>query len=317
MNPPDQIPRLRMPRGSVGTAAALLLIPLLASCGDDREVVSVGGASSLYPLSEAVAEDYAAARPDARITVEATGSVGGLRRLCSGELDIAGASWPISSAESERCRVAANGYLAIPIVRDGIAIVANQANAVTACLTLDELRRLWEPFSSVATWRDLRPAYPAEEIHLFGPGPGSGTFDFFTSVVVGRPGASRADYYQTAADNLIAHGVAGDRWALGYFGSAAFAANRERLRTVAVDTGFGCVVPTDEAVSDGRYSPLSRDLYLYVANSTLARPEVYDFIHHYVNAAARLGTLAGYVPLPPAEYARSRSLLEGAMGDLP
>ena len=317
MKPPDPSPRPKTTRALAGTATALFLAPLVPSCAGDETVVSVGGAGSLYPLSEAVAEDYAAARPGARITVDASGSVGGLRRLCSGELDIAGASRPISNAESERCRAAGRRYLAIPIVRDGVAIVANQANTVAGCLTLDELRRLWEPSSSVGMWRDLRPAYPAEDIRLFGPGPGSGTFEFFTGVVVGRPGASRADYYQTEADNLIAHGVAGDRWALGYFGSASFAANRERLRTVAVDTGYGCVAPTDEAVSDGTYSPLSRDLYLYVTHSTLARPEVHDFVRHYVTTASRLATLAGYVPLPPAEYARSRALLEGAMGNRP
>ncbi len=290
------------------------LFPALAalSCGGDAAVVAVGGSSSLYPLSEAVAEEYAAARPGARITVEATGTAGGLRRLCSGELDVAGASRPMSGAEAEWCGATGAAYVAVPIVRDGIAVVANQANTVAGCFTLDELRRVWEPSSSVTTWRDIRPAYPAEAIHLFGPGPGSGTFDFFTRVVTGRPGASRADHYQTKADNLIAHGVASDRWALGYFGSASFAANRERLRPVAVDTGYGCVTPTDAAVSDGTYSPLSRDLYLYVAHSTLARPEVRDFVRQYVNAAPRLGPLAGYVPLPPAEYERNRALLEEA-----
>ena len=301
----------------VGATAAGLLAVFVPSCSGDLLVVSVGGSSSLYPLSEAVAGDFAASRPNARVTVGASGSEGGFRRLCSGELDIAGASRPISTAEAERCRTAGMSYLAIPIARDGVAVVANQANAAVQCLTLEELRRLWGPSSPVTTWRDLRPAYPAEVIRLFGPGPGSGTFDFFTSVVVGRPGASRADYYQTDGDNLIAHGVAGDSWALGYFGSASFAANRDRLRAVPVDTGFGCVLPTDEAVSDGTYSPLSRDLYLYVADATLARPEVYDFVQHYVTAAERMSTLTGYVPLPHAEYLRSRTLLAGTRSEIP
>lgn len=298
-------------------AAAGLVAALSTSCGRDASVVSVGGASSLYRLSEAIAEDFAAERPGTRITVAVSGSAGGFRRLCSGELDIAGASRPISTAESAECRAAGTRVLGIPVAQDGIAIVANPANTAARCLTLDELRRLWEPSGAVTTWRDLRPAYPAEEIRLFGPGPGSGTFDSFTSVVVGRAGASRADYYQTAADNLIAHGVAGNRWALGYFGSAAFAANRDRLRTVAVDTGFGCVAPTDEAVSAGTYSPLSRDLYIYVARATLARAEVHDFVQHYVAAAERLSTLTGYVPLLPAEYMRSRILLAGARSGTP
>ncbi|MXX55950.1 MAG: PstS family phosphate ABC transporter substrate-binding protein [Gemmatimonadetes bacterium] len=300
-----------------GAATAGLVVALSAGCGRDAPVVSVGGASSLYPLSEAIAEDFAGERPDARIAVVASGSAGGFRRLCAGEVDITGASRPISTAESERCRIAGIRYLGVPIARDGIAIVANRANTAVQCLTLDELRRLWEPSGAVATWRDLRPAYPSEEIRLFGPGPGSGTFDAFTRVVMGRPGASRADYYQTEADNLIAHGVAGNRWALGYFGSAAFAAHRDRLRTIEVDTGFGCVRPTDEAVSAGAYSPLSRDLYIYVAYSTLERADVFDFAHHYIVAAERLSALTGYVPLPSAEYVRSRALLAGARGAAP
>lgn len=306
-------PLRRMP----GAARAGLVAALSASCGPDASVVSVGGASSLYPLSEAIAEDFAGERADARITVAVSGSAGGFRQLCAGEIDIAGASRPISAAESEQCRIAGRRHLGIPIARDGIAIVANRANTVVQCLTLDELRRLWEPSGAVTTWRDLRPAYPSEEIRLFGPGPGSGTFDAFTSVVMGRPGASRADYYQTEADNLIAHGVAGNRWALGYFGSAAFLAHRDRLRTVEVDTGFGCVMPTDEAVSAGTYSPLSRDLYIYVAYSTLLRADVFDFVHHYVVAAEHLSAPTGYVPLPSAEYMRSRALLAGARGAAP
>ena len=309
--------RLRMYRALMGTVLAGPFAASVLSCGRDTGVVSVGGSRSLSPLSEAVAESFAAARPSAQVTVGASGSGGGFRRLCSGALDVVGASRPISTAESERCRRAGLRYLAFPIARDGLAIVVNKANAAAQCLTLEELRRLWEPASAVARWRDLRPAYPAETIRLYGPGPGSGTFDSFTSVVVGRPGASRTDYYQTDGDNLIAHGVAGDRWALGYFGSASFAANMDRLRAVAVDTGFGCVLPTDEAVSRGAYSPLSRDLFLYVADETLARPEVYDFVLHYVTTAEHLSTLTGYVPLPPAEYARSRALLAATRGDSP
>lgn len=289
---------------------------IVAACsggdGGAGRVVRVGGSSSLYPLSVVVADDLAAAHPEARLVVGISGTAGGLRRLCEGEIDVSGASRPISTAESARCREVKMEYLEVPVARDGIAIVANPANTAARCLTLDELARLWEPSSSVRRWRDLRPALPAETIRLFGPGSDSGTFDFFTNVVVGRPGASRVDYYQTEDDNLIGRGVAGDRWALGYLGSAAVGTNRTLLRTVAVDTGFGCVLPTEAAISDGRYSPLARDLYLYVALASLARPDVYDFVQHYVESAERLSRTTGYVALPAAEYDRALEVLARA-----
>ena len=164
------------------------------------------------------------------------------------------------------------------------------------------------------TWRDLRPAFPAERIRYYGPGPGSGTFRRFTSVVVGRPGASRTDHYQSEDDDLIARGVAGGRWGLGYFGSAAYTRNRESLRAVPVDTGFGCVEPTPEAVADGRYSPLARDLFIYVGVAALARDEVYALVEYYLSAAATLAVETGYAALPAAEYARGRAVLESGLG---
>lgn len=241
-----------------------------------------------------------------------SGTAGGIRQLCDGEIDVAGASRAISGAEADRCRAAGIRFLEIPVARDGIAIVANPANSIVECLSLEELTRLWGPAGEVRTWRDLRPALPAEPIRLFAPDPGSGTFHFFTSVVVGRPGAGRSDSYQGADDDLIARGVAGGRWGLGYFGTAALARNRESVRAVAVDTGFGCVDPTPEAVAAGRYSPLARDLYIYVGVASIARTEVYALAAHYLLTAARLAAETGYVPLPAGEYARGRAVLAAA-----
>ena len=297
-------------------AIAACAIAAQAACGAPNGgggVVRVGGSSSLYTLSEAVAESFAGVRPGFRVTVGFSGTAGGLRQLCDGEIDIAGASRRISTAEAVRCNALGFPFLEIPVARDGITIVANPANTVVDCLTLEELTRLWGPSGEVRTWRDLRPAFPAETIRLFGPGPDSGTFRFFTSVVVGRPGASRADHYQSEDDDLIARGVAGDRWGLGYFGTAAYARNRERLRTVPVDTGFGCVDPTPEAVADGRYSPLARDLFIYVGVASLAREEVYALAEHYLFAAAMLAVEAGYVPLPAGEYVRGRVVLASGL----
>ena len=297
-------------------AAWVGLVLCLAGCrdepGDAGTLVVVDGSSSLYALSEAVAELFHGAFPQYRVVVRVSGSGGGLRRFCEGEVDIAAASRTMTSAEAARCRATGRDYLAIPVARDGIAIVTHPGNAAVSCLSLAELRQLWRPGSEVSTWRDLRPALPAEKIRLFGPGTDSGTHDYFTTVVMGRPGASRADHYQTEDDHLIARGVAGNRWALGYFGSAGYAANRDRLRVLAIDTGFGCVRPTPTALGDGSYSPLTRDLYIYVGRVSIRHDHVYNFAVQYVATSEVLAEEIGYAPLPAAAYARSRVLLAGA-----
>lgn len=315
------------PRGHVrrrpGRDGTVLLLLAAAACASDAGArggtLVVDGSSSLYPLSEAVAEEFARERPGSRVVVRVSGTGRGLRRFCEGEVDLAGASRPITSAEAARCRAAGIRYVALPVAADGVTVVASPANGAAGCLTLTELRRLWEPESGVATWRDLRPDFPAERIRLFGPGNDSGTFRFFTAVVVGRPGASRVDHYQTEDDHLIARGVAGSPWALGYLGSASYAAGEELVRALAVDAGFGCVHPTPAAVGDGSYSPLARDLYVYVrtvyGNVRGIPDDVYGFAAHYVSAGAALAEEAGYAPLPAAEYARALALLEAARED--
>ena len=296
-----------------GLAAALLLACTPAGAGDPGRLVAVGGSSSLGPLVEAVAEEFARRSPERRVVVSLSGSGGGFRRLCEGKLDVAGASRPISAVEAARCREAETGYLALPVARDGVTVVVNSGNHDVECLTLDELERIWAPSGRVATWRDLRPGLPAEKMRLYGPGPDSGTFDFFTTVVAGRAGASRADYYQTENDHLVARGVAGHRWALGYFGFAHYAANRRALKAVAVDAGFGCVLPSRESLADGRYSPLARDLYIYVREAALARQAVREFASFFVAAGQGLAVEVGYAPLPAGEHERSAALLERAV----
>ena len=303
---------------AMGAGAALFLCAVAGCAGDSGRgwVLVVDGSSSLYPLSQAVAEAFVGKHPGSRVVVRVSGTGGGLRRFCEGEIDIAGASRAMTSAEAALCAAAGIRYLAVPVARDGVAVVASPANEAVACLTLTELRRLWEPESRVRTWRDLRPAFPAERIRLFGPGNDSGTFRFFTRVIVGRPGASRADHYQTEDDHLIARGVAGNRWALGYLGSASYAGGRKLVRALAVDAGFGCVHPTPAAIGDGSYSPLARDLYIYVRNvyrnMYMSAQNVYSFAEYFVSASAALAGEVGYSPLPPAEYGRSLTLLEAA-----
>ncbi|MCY3676679.1 MAG: PstS family phosphate ABC transporter substrate-binding protein [Gemmatimonadetes bacterium] len=306
------VPGVRRWHAIAGSMAVLLL----CGCGaDGGRVVVIDGSSSLYPLTEAVSEAFAREHPAARVVIRVSGSGGGLRRLCEDEADIAAASRLMTAAEMARCRAAGRRFLSLPVARDGVVMVVNSANDAVACLTLAELGRIWGPEAAVTTWRDLRPALPAERVRLFGPGPDSGTFRFFTRVVVGRPGASRTDYYRTEDDHLVARGVAGDRWSLGYFGSANHTAHSGRLRMLAVDTGFGCVLPTPAAIRDGRYSPLSRDLHLYVKSALLADQDVFDFIEHFVSASELLASETGYTPLPAAEYSRNRALLSEARSE--
>ena len=275
----------------------------------------VGGSSSLYPLSEAVAEDFAALHPGSRIVVGVSGTAGGLRRFCEGEIHIAGASRAMTAAEASRCRAASVDYVSVPVARDGVAVVGNRGNTAVRCLALDELRRIWEPESGVKEWRDLRPTLPSEKIRLFAPGRDSGTFRFFTSVIVGRPGASRADHYQTEDDHLIARGVAGSRWALGYFGLASHAAAGDLVRALAIDAGFGCVRPTAGTIGDRSYAPLARDLHIFVRKSYGGREEPRRLAAHYLAASGRLAPELGYAPLPAAEYERGLRLLAAAGDD--
>ena len=301
------------PVAGIVSALACAAAFLAAGCGGGPEaVVIVGGSSSLAPLAERVAEAFAEQRPEYAVAVRPSGSGNGFRDLCRGDVEVAAASRSISATEAALCRDAGVDYLAVPVVRDGVTVVANPANTGATCLTLAELGRIWEPSSRVATWRDLRPGLPREKVRLYGPGPDSGTFDFFTTVVAGRARASRADYYQTENDHWIARGVAGHRWALGYVGYAHYANNRERLRAVAVDAGFGCVLPSPAAFRDGLYGPLARDLHLYVGRRSLARPEVYDLAQFFLAASETLAVEAGYAPLPASEYERGREMLSGA-----
>lgn len=326
-NPAAPVPPCSRPwrghvHGRAVTARPLLLAALLAGCstgaGDDEPVLVVDGSSSLSPLSEAVAGEFAREHPGSRIVVRVSGTAGGLRRLCEGEVHVAGASRPMTSAEAARCRNAGTGYLAIPVARDGVAVVVNAGNRSVACLTLDELRRLWRSGSTVGTWRDLRPAWAPERIRLFGPGTVSGTYHFFTEVVVGRAGASRSDHYQTEDDHLIARGVAGSPWSLGYLGSASYATTEERLRVLAVDMGFGCVPPTPATIGDGSYGPLARDLYIYTTDMYMKMyTNLYKFLVFYVSRSEALAAESGYAPLPASAYERSLAVLATAGGGPP
>jgi phosphate transport system substrate-binding protein len=296
--------------GTPAFIALALGMTLAAACGRDdpgmngAEVagrVEIDGSSTVYPIAEAVAEEFQIAHPAARVTVGFSGTGGGFKRFCAGETDVTNASRPITDAERAECAAAGVEILELPVAWDGLAVIVNPGNAAVQCLTMAELKRIWEPSSTVRTWRDLRPGLPDARISLHGPGTDSGTFDYFTEEVMGQARASRPDYQASEDDNILVQGVAGDANSLGYFGYAYYLENQGRLKLVGVDRGAGCVLPSDATIEDGTY-PLSRPLFIYVKRGALERPVVREFLRFYMENAAELVPSTGYHALDEERY---------------
>ncbi len=310
---------------STRLAPAIATTLLLSACGGEGNQggargaslageVLIDGSSTVFPIGEAIGEEFQAANPEVRVSVGFSGTGGGFKRFCAGETDISQASRPVSDAEREACAASGIEFTELPVAWDGLSVIANPANDFAQCLTVDELRRIWEPNSTVRTWRDVRGEWPAEEIKLYGPGTDSGTFDYFTETVMGEVGASRPDYQASEDDNILVQGISGDPYALGYFGYAYFAENADKLRLVGVDGGNGCVLPSDETIADGSYAPLSRPLFVYVSHSALARPEVRAYLEFMVANAPTLVPATGYHALSVEEYSADLARLNEAAG---
>lgn len=283
---------------------ALLSMATLA-CGNNSDIagsrlsgtVSGDGSSTVFPITEAVAEEFQKENPNVQVTVGVSGTGGGFKRFCNDETDIQDASRPIKASELEACKVKGVEYIELTVANDGLAVVANKANAWADCLTTEELEKIWAPESAIKDWRDVRTGFPTKELKLYGPGQDSGTFDFFTEKINGQEGESRSDYTASEDDNTLVQGVEGDDGALGYFGFAYYSANRSKLKLLGVDSGSGCVKPSDETVKAGTYAPLSRPLFLYVKKSSIARPEVRAFIDFYLDIVNEILSDVGYTPL--------------------
>jgi len=303
------------------TSTLLGLTLAAAGCGsggaaDDALTGEVreDGSSTLYPVAAAVAEEFRRVYPEVRVTVGVSGTGGGIRRLCADQVDLANASRAMTPNEAVACRAGGVDVVEVPLARDGITLVTSPRAEWLDCLTLAELRALWRPDSAVERWSDLRPGFPDREVHLYGAGAASGTFDYFTEQVVGEARASRIDYQASEDDNVIVTGVADDPDALGFFGYAYYAANAERLRSVAVDGGAGCVRPSLASIGDGSYVPLGRTLYLYLNRASLDRPAVALYVDFLLERAERLVAESGYRPLAAERYAESRATLARLTG---
>lgn len=287
---------------AVAAAAGLALMACGGGDGGEQARVALDGSSTVYPVSEAVAEEFQRANRDIRVTVGSSGTGGGFQQFCAGETDINDASRPITELEQKRCAENGIEYVEIPIAFDGLTVAVNPENDWARCITVEELRRIWQPESTIERWSQVRDEWPDRELLLYGPDTDSGTFDYFTETVVGEENASRSDYTASADDNVLVRGVSGDVSSLGYFGFAYYIENQDQVRALAVDDGSGCVEPTRETIESGEYSPLSRPLFIYVTRSALQRDAVQQFVRFYLSNATELVPQVGYVPLSQERY---------------
>jgi phosphate transport system substrate-binding protein len=271
--------------------------------------IEIDGSSTVFPITQAVAEEFRAVHPAVQVNVGVSGTGGGFKRFTAGETDISDASRPIKESERELAQQNDVEYVELSVALDGIAVVVNKGNTWVDYLTVEELKKMWEPDSVVDSWDDIRPEWPAQPIRLYGPGTDSGTFDYFTAEIVGEEGASRPDFTASEDDNILVQGIAGDQYALGYFGYAYYAENTDKLTIIPIDSGDGPVTPSDSTINGGQYTPLSRPLFIYVSRESLERPEVKAFVEFYMENALDLVSEVGYTPLPEDVYADNLDLI--------
>lgn len=281
--------------GAFGASAALA-----------QALVKIDGSSTVFPITEAVAEEFQKAKKGAtRVTVGISGTGGGFRKFCRGETDVQNASRPITKAEIAECQKNGVTFLEMPVAFDALSVVVNPKNTWLKEITIDELKKIWEPSAQgkIMRWNQVNPAWPDRPMKLFGAGTDSGTFDYFTEAVTGKSKASRGDFTASEDDNVLVQGISRDVDALGFFGFAYYAENRDKLRSLPISwKGGKAVGPTAETVLNGTYQPLSRPIFIYVSGNAVKRPEVREFVEFYNKNAAQLVKEVKYVPLPAAAY---------------
>jgi len=295
----------------VGVATAVALA--LAGCGGGDEdtpgggdsseaaklsgAVRVDGSSTVAPLSEAAASIYKEEQAGVNVTVGTSGTGGGFEKFCKGETDISDASRPIKDTEKAACEAAGVKYVELIVANDALSVVVSKDNNWADCLTVAELKKIWEPGSKVKNWSEVRSGFPNEPLKLFGAGSDSGTFDYFTAEINGEEGATRADYTASENDNVTVQGVAGSKGGMGYFGFTYYEENADKLKLLKVDGGGGCVEPSVATAQDGTYKPLARPLFIYVSDKAIAQPQVKDFVNFYIENIDEIVTEAKFVPL--------------------
>ena len=298
------------------TIIALALI--VVACGDKKEkagdatsdttalsgTIKVDGSSTVFPITEAVAEEFRSAQPKVKVTIGVSGTGGGFKKFSRGETNLSNASRPIKDKEKAACKENNINYLELEVAYDGLAVLVNPKNDWVDSFTIEELKKIWEPAAQgkIMKWNQIRPEWPNEEIHLFGPGVASGTYDYFTEAIVGKSGSSRGDFTASEDDHVLVQGIAGDKYSLGFFGLAYYSENKDKLTLIGVHNGEEIVKPTLETVSNGTYRPLSRPLFIYVNSTSVKQPEVIAFVNFYIQNAGELSKDVGYIPLPEENY---------------
>ena len=298
-------------------AFVMILAVVAAACGGDDDetnaqsgsqsggsaqarlsgTIRVDGSSTVAPLSETAAELFQREQPGVRVTVGTSGTGGGFEKFCNGETDISNASRPIRQSEIDACRSRGIRYDQLTVANDGLAVIVNPDNDWARCLTVEQLKKVWEPGSTVSNWREIDPSFPDERLQLFGAGTDSGTFDYFTEAINGRAGASRTDYNATEDDNVTINGVAGTRGAIGYLGLSYVEESGGKVKAVPVNGGGGCVEPSVQTVQNDTYKPLGRPLFIYPTAESLKRSEVQAFVRFYIKNVDRITEQALFVPL--------------------
>ena len=276
--------------GSTGTDGAAALSGSIAS----------DGSSTVGPLTSAAAELFMGENSGVQITVGTSGTGGGFKKFCEGQTQLSNASRPIKDEEKAACEANGIEYQEVIVANDAMTVVVNKENTFAKCLTVQELNTMWAPEAAgkIMTWNQVNPAFPAENLKLYGPGTDSGTFDYFTDEINGEEGASRTDYEPSEDDNIIVQGVSGDKNALGYFGFTFFEENADKLNAVEIDNGEGCVAPSSETARDGSYAPLARPLFVYVDKKAFAsNPALNSFMNFYIENDTAIAEAAKYIPL--------------------
>lgn len=293
-------------------AIAFVGLLISAACGGGGVTVRIDGSSTVFPITEAVAEEFMKLHRNVQVTVGISGTGGGFKRFCAGETDISDASRPISASEIAECAKNGIQFVELPVAYDGLSVVVNPENNWAGSMTMAELKRIWEPSSAINKWNQVRPEWPNEEIVLVGAGTDSGTFDYFTEAVVGRAKASRPDYIASEDDNVLVQAIADSRYALGYFGYSYYVENKDKLKLAAIDDGKGGgpVLPSGGTITDGSY-PLSRPLLIYVAASAEQTTGIKELVEYYLSdEGIALAEEVGYIALPQEVYQAVRNRFE-------
>ena len=289
------------------TAAALAFAGAGFAFAQSGPIVKIDGSSTVYPITEAVAEEFQKMKKNAvKVTVGISGTGGGFKKFCRGETDISNASRPILKKEMEECKTAGIKYIELPVAFDALTVVVHPSNKFITQLTVDELKKMWEPVAQgkVMKWNQVNPAWPDAPIKLFGAGSDSGTFDYFTEAIVGKAKSSRGDYTPSEDDNVLVQGVTRDVNSIGYFGFAYYIENSKKLKSVPIveKAGKPAVLPSMDNVINGTYQPLARPIFIYVSAKSIDKPEVKEFVEYYLKHGGKLAREVKYVPLTEGDY---------------